>query len=47
LVRGARAWLAERGVRARRVRFDVIACEWHPSGAWSLRHLEGAFDAGD
>jgi len=46
LVRGAAAWLAERGVRAARVRFDVVACEWHPSGAWSLRHLEGAFDAG-
>jgi putative endonuclease len=47
LVRGALAWLAERGVYARRVRFDVVACEWHASGAWSLRHLEGAFDAGD
>ena len=46
LVRGAAAWLAEREVRAARVRFDVVACEWHPSGAWSLRHLEGAFDAG-
>jgi putative endonuclease len=47
LVRGAAAWLAERGVRAARVRFDVVACEWHPSGAWSLRHLEGAFEVGD
>lgn len=47
LVRGALAWLAARGLRGRRVRFDVIACEWHPSGAWTLRHLEGAFDAGD
>jgi len=47
LVRGALAWLAEREMRARRIRFDVIACEWHPTGAWSLRHLEGAFDAGD
>ena len=47
LVRGALAWLAARGLRSRRVRFDVIACEWHPTGAWSLRHLEGAFDAGD
>ena len=47
LVRGALAWLAERGWRGHRVRFDVIACEWHPTGAWTLRHLEGAFDAGD
>lgn len=47
LVRGALAWIAARGWRARRVRFDVIACEWHATGAWSLRHLEGAFEAGD
>jgi putative endonuclease len=47
LARGAAAWLRASGVRARRVRFDVIVCEADPSGAWRLRHLEGAFDAGD
>jgi putative endonuclease len=47
LVRGSLAWLAAHGLHGRRVRFDVIACEWHPTGAWSLRHLEGAFEAGD
>jgi putative endonuclease len=45
LVRGALAWMRANQARARRVRFDVIACEWHPSGAWSLRHYENAFDA--
>jgi hypothetical protein len=29
------------------VRFDVIVCEPGTAGAWRLRHLEGAFDAGD
>jgi len=47
LVRGALAWLDAQRWRGRRVRFDVVACEWHPSGAWSLRHIEGAFEAGD
>jgi putative endonuclease len=47
LVRGALAWMHANAVRGRRVRFDVIACEWHPSGAWSLRHIENAFEAGD
>jgi len=48
LVRGAAAWLRENRVgRGCRVRFDVIACEAGPAGRWSLRHLEGAFDAGD
>jgi putative endonuclease len=46
LLRGAAAWLhAQRG-SAREVRFDVIACERDPSGAWRARHLEAAFDAG-
>jgi putative endonuclease len=54
LVRAAAAWLhAHRGV-ARRARFDVVTCE-PPAGeaaraedaAWRIRHLEGAFDAGD
>ena len=48
LARGAAAWLRASGVRAGRVRFDVIVCEPDPGGgAWRLRHLEGAFDAGD
>jgi len=46
LVRGAAAWLRAHGPTARRVRFDVIVCERGGTGAWSLRHLEGAFDAG-
>lgn len=47
LVRGAAAWLREQPERARSVRFDVIAAEIDPGGGWRLRHLEGAFDAGD
>ncbi|MBW2270243.1 MAG: YraN family protein [Deltaproteobacteria bacterium] len=46
LVRGAAAWLRENPQRGRSVRFDVIACELGEAG-WRLRHLEGAFDAGD
>ena len=45
LVRGAAAWLREHGVRAGRVRFDVIAVERSAEGGWTLRHLPGAFDA--
>ena len=45
LVRGARAWLREQAGPVRRVRFDVLACELE-GGAWRIRHLEGAFDAG-
>jgi putative endonuclease len=44
LVRGAAAWLREHRVRARSVRFDVIAVERCADGAWLLRHLPGAFD---
>jgi putative endonuclease len=47
LVHGAAAWLSENPSRGVRVRFDVIACEWDAARGWSLRHLEGAFDAGD
>jgi putative endonuclease len=47
LVRGAAAWLCERGSRGRRARFDVIACECDPHGGWQIRHWPGAFDAGD
>ncbi|MEE8581275.1 MAG: YraN family protein [Myxococcota bacterium] len=46
LVRGAGAWLRENPGRARRVRFDVVACEVSPRGDWRLRHLPAAFDAG-
>ena len=47
LVHGAAAWLHASGRRARELRFDVIVCEVDAAGAWRLRHLEGAFDAGD
>ena len=47
LVQGATAWLAAHPARRARVRFDVIACEWDADRGWTLRHLEGAFDAGD
>jgi putative endonuclease len=46
LARGAAAWLREHRPRARRARFDVIACEWEDGRGWRLAHLEGAFDAG-
>ena len=46
LVRGAAAWLRANRPTARRVRFDVIVCELDAAGAWRMRHLEGAFDAG-
>jgi putative endonuclease len=47
LVRGAAAWLALHGRPGWRARFDVVTCERGDQGAWRLRHLEGAFDAGD
>jgi putative endonuclease len=48
LVQGAAAWLAEHPrARIAQVRFDVVACEWDAGRGWSVRHLEGAFDAGD
>lgn len=47
LVRGAAAWLRGQRGRARRVRFDVLVCECDERAGWRLRHLEGAFDAGD
>ena len=47
LLRGAAAWLREQRPHARRVRFDVIACEWRAGSGWRVSHLEGAFDAGD
>jgi len=47
LARGAAAWLGEHRSRARRTRFDVIACEWQRGSGWRLTHLEGAFECGD
>ncbi len=47
LLRGARGWLALHRRRAARVRFDVIGVERDARGRWQVRHLEGAFDAGD
>jgi putative endonuclease len=46
LVRGAAAWLHENPQRRQRVRFDVMVCE-REDRVWRVRHLEGAFDAGD
>jgi len=46
LLAGAAAWLREHRPRARRIRFDVIACEPDGAGGWQVRHLEDAFDAG-
>jgi putative endonuclease len=47
LVRGAAAWLHDQGVRAGRVRFDVVTCTPDPRapGGWRVRHWPGAFDA--
>jgi putative endonuclease len=48
LVQGAAAWIAEHPrLRVAQVRFDVVACEWDAGRGWSVRHLEGAFDAGE
>ncbi len=44
LVRGARAWIADHRRRGR-VRFDVIAV-FAEAGAWTIRHIPGAFDGG-
>jgi putative endonuclease len=45
IARGAGAWLrAHSGPRARRVRFDVIACVCRPEG-WEIEHWPGAFEA--
>lgn len=46
LIRGASAWLHEKGRGIRHARFDVIVCEWDTAGrAWRVRHIEDAFDA--
>ncbi len=48
LIRGAAAWLRESAAsRGSAPRFDVIACEVHADGSWEIRHIEGAFDAGE
>jgi putative endonuclease len=47
LVRGAAAWLHEHARTGTRVRFDVVVCEVDSASRWRLRHLPGAFDAGD
>jgi Holliday junction resolvase-like predicted endonuclease len=52
LVRGAAAWLQSRGPHRGPIRFDVIAWQVDPAGPqgreeWQLRHVEGAFEAGD
>jgi putative endonuclease len=45
LVRAASAWLREHPGRARRLRFDVVACRAHASGRWQIDHWPGAFEA--
>ena len=51
LLRGAAAWLSQQGCGRASVRFDVVACEVGPGPDgrehWSVRHIPGAFDAGD
>ena len=47
IARGAAAWLRASGRRARRVRFDVVACEPAPRGEFRVTHGEAAFDASD
>lgn len=53
LARAAAAWLRAHPGRARRVRFDVIACRVEPAergergDRWRIEHVTGAFDAGD
>jgi putative endonuclease len=47
IARGAAAWLRTSGLRARRVRFDVVTCEPAPRGAFRVSHWKAAFDAGD
>ena len=47
LARGASAWLRASGLRARRIRFDVVTCEPAPRGAFRVTHWEAAFDASD
>ena len=47
IVRGAAAWLRGQRGHTGRVRFDVISCEPDARGELCVRHLPGAFDAGD
>ncbi|MFQ5417497.1 MAG: YraN family protein [Myxococcota bacterium] len=47
LVRGAAAWLRDHPRSFARVRFDVVVCEVDAESGWRVRHLPGAFDAGD
>jgi putative endonuclease len=45
LIRAASAWLREHPGRARRLRFDVVACRADASGHWQIDHWPGAFEA--
>ncbi len=47
LVRAAAAWVRENPGRARRVRFDVVACAAPTARErdWRIEHWPGAFDA--
>ena len=43
LRRAAALWLAQAGVRAREVRFDVVSVRPQRAGPASVEHLRGAF----
>jgi putative endonuclease len=45
LVTGAQAWLRGRRHAFTRARFDIVAWQVDPEGAWQIHHVEGAFDA--
>lgn len=47
LLRGGASWLRDHGWPGARVRFDVVCVEPGADGELHVRHLPGAFDAGD
>ena len=45
IVRVAKAYIRQRGIRNAAVRFDVIAVDWSEDGPPEVKHIRGAFDA--
>ncbi len=45
ILHAAAAWLRANPGRARRVRFDAVACLVDASGRWRIQHVEAAFEA--
>ncbi|MEZ4461901.1 MAG: YraN family protein [bacterium] len=45
IVRVAKAYVRQRGLRNTVVRFDVIAVDWEDDGPARIKHICGAFDA--